>query len=163
MTLILTLIVLGLALVVLELFLPGGICGIIGGILLFIANIIIFNTYGFLPGLWSLLALVIIVFITAILAIKILGKTKTGQQLIHTADASDWRAYNPANQNLVGKSGTTRTTLRPCGSAVIDGQRLDVLTRGEMIPANASITVTAVEGNQIFVAEQTAGIPLQKA
>jgi membrane-bound serine protease (ClpP class) len=35
--------------------------------------------------------------------------------------------------------------------ALIDGQRVDVLTRGEFIPEGTPIRVTRVEGARIFV------------
>ena len=41
--------------------------------------------------------------------------------------------------------------LRPAGVASIDGQRVDVLTEGDFVPAGTPIRVTRVEGARIFV------------
>ncbi len=38
--------------------------------------------------------------------------------------------------------------------AIIDGKRVDVVTRGEYIEKDSEITVTAVTGNQIIVCEK---------
>jgi membrane-bound ClpP family serine protease len=48
-------------------------------------------------------------------------------------------------------NGTAVTDLRPVGTAVINGKRVDVVTRGEYIEKTAAIIVTAVTGNQIIV------------
>jgi membrane-bound serine protease (ClpP class) len=47
--------------------------------------------------------------------------------------------------------GAAVTDLRPVGTAVINGKRVDVVTRGEYIEKNAAIIVTGVTGNQIIV------------
>jgi membrane-bound serine protease (ClpP class) len=52
---------------------------------------------------------------------------------------------------LVGKSGTAVTVLRPAGIAVIDGKRYDVVTDGEFIAADETVTVDCVEGGRIVV------------
>jgi membrane-bound serine protease (ClpP class) len=48
-------------------------------------------------------------------------------------------------------TGISVTVLRPAGMAVIDSQRLDVVTDGEYIDADTKIVVTGVTGNQIIV------------
>ena len=63
---------------------------------------------------------------------------------------------SPAEQEnalsyYVGKKGAAKTILRPAGVAEIEGVRLNVLTDGDFIDANASVTVERVEGNRIFV------------
>ena len=51
----------------------------------------------------------------------------------------------------VGAQGTAVTTLRPAGKASIDGQRVDVVTEGEMIDAGAVVRVVRADGNRIVV------------
>jgi len=52
---------------------------------------------------------------------------------------------------LVGKEGVAQSDLRPAGVAIIDGERIDVVTQGSMIDAGARIKVVDVEGNRIVV------------
>ena len=52
---------------------------------------------------------------------------------------------------LLGKSGQTRSVLRPAGIADFDGVRLDVVTEGEFIEAGEPVTITRVEGGRIVV------------
>ena len=49
--------------------------------------------------------------------------------------------------------GIALTVLRPAGTALIDGSRLDVVTSGEYIDAGATVEVILVEGSRIVVRE----------
>jgi len=66
-------------------------------------------------------------------------------------DARDWKSSDVTQQGLEGKEGVAHSTLRPAGTALIDGVRVDVVTRGEMIEAKTRIRVIAVEGNRVVV------------
>ncbi|HOG50360.1 MAG TPA: NfeD family protein, partial [Lentisphaeria bacterium] len=56
-----------------------------------------------------------------------------------------------SKKSLVGKNGLAFTTLRPAGVVMIDGQRHDVISNGDMIPKGAAVRVIAVEGASITV------------
>lgn len=57
----------------------------------------------------------------------------------------------PEWSEAADKEGTTVTMLRPAGSAIIEGKKYDVVSRGEYIEKGAPIQVVAVEGNRIVV------------
>jgi membrane-bound serine protease (ClpP class) len=52
---------------------------------------------------------------------------------------------------LAGKSGMAFTTLRPGGTALIDGRKVDVVAAGGMIEQHARIKVLTVEGTKVVV------------
>lgn len=54
-------------------------------------------------------------------------------------------------EQLLGKTGRTLTVLRPAGTVIVDGQRLDVVSLGEYIPKSAKVQIVKVEGSKIFV------------
>ncbi|HEX6989098.1 MAG TPA: nodulation protein NfeD [Bacillota bacterium] len=60
-------------------------------------------------------------------------------------------------RELVGRTGRAVTTLRPAGTAVIDGRRWDVVTEGSFIKAGSLVRVIAVEGVRIVVTEAEPG------
>lgn len=64
-----------------------------------------------------------------------------------SSQASDLARY-------AGMEGKTLTTLRPAGTAILDGHRVDVVSQGEFIEKNADIVVLAVTGNQVIVARK---------
>ncbi len=51
----------------------------------------------------------------------------------------------------VGARGVADSPLRPSGIAVIDGKRIDVLTRGDFIEPGAAVQVLSVDGNRVVV------------
>lgn len=66
--------------------------------------------------------------------------------------ASGGYAAAPARDTAwLGRTGRATSPLRPAGIADIGGERLDVVSEGEMIEAGASIVVTRVDGNRIVV------------
>jgi membrane-bound ClpP family serine protease len=82
---------------------------------------------------------------------KLFPKTPMGRRLMLDKDARDWKSTDVAKRDLAGKEGIAHTMLRPVGTAVIAGQRLDVVTRGEIIEANTPVKVIEVEGNRVVV------------
>lgn len=52
---------------------------------------------------------------------------------------------------LVGMEGVTLTALRPAGTALVRGQRLDVSSLGDYVPKDTPVRVVKAEGSKIFV------------
>lgn len=62
-------------------------------------------------------------------------------------------SQSPELETYLGMVGEAITDLRPSGTALINGKRLDVVTRGEYLERSSKINVISVTGNQIIVAE----------
>ncbi len=54
-------------------------------------------------------------------------------------------------EDLISTEGVAITTLRPSGTANIKGDKVDVVSEGEMIEKNTKIKVIDVKGNRIVV------------
>jgi len=52
---------------------------------------------------------------------------------------------------LVGRKGETLSTLRPSGTAIIDGKRYDVVADGDYVEKGTPVKVSAVDGTRIIV------------
>ena len=57
---------------------------------------------------------------------------------------------DPVN-SLLGREGKTLTDLKPSGSAMIDGERVDVVSDGEFIPKESNVVVSKHEGLRVLV------------
>jgi len=55
-------------------------------------------------------------------------------------------------RGLIGHVGVATSYLRPAGFAHVDGERVDVLTEGDFLPAGARVRVSRVQGSRVFVA-----------
>jgi membrane-bound serine protease (ClpP class) len=56
-----------------------------------------------------------------------------------------------SDRSWLGKSGTALSPLRPAGIAEIEGERVDVVSDGELIEPGVPVVVTRVDGNRIVV------------
>ncbi len=53
--------------------------------------------------------------------------------------------------SLIGKTGVSDSMLRPSGIAIIDGNKVDVMTEGVFLNKDTPIKVIKVEGNKVIV------------
>ncbi|MBD3320163.1 MAG: serine protease [Chitinivibrionales bacterium] len=64
------------------------------------------------------------------------------------------QAQSDEMRKYLNARGTAMSTLRPAGMALINGKRLDVVTRGEYVDKDKPVLVVEVSGNRIIVEEQ---------
>lgn len=151
--LVILLTIIGLALIVAEvIFVSMGLIGILAGGTLLTAIFFAFQvSTGF--GIGVALTEAIAAPIVLMYSFKLLPKTGIGKRLILSGPATDGSsaAANESLGALVGKSGVTMSDLRPAGYARIDGQKVDVVTRGEMLEKGCAIVVHEVSGNRVVV------------
>lgn len=150
----LSLIIVGIILIALEIFIiPGfGIAGIPGILMLLGGVFLAADTFaeGVIYLLITLLTIGLLTFIllkTGRLA-KVWGKISLREKQNNT---EGYVAPKQEYIHYLGKTGTALTLLRPAGSAVIEGERVDVVTDGSFIPKDSKIIVMAVEGTRIIV------------
>jgi len=146
--------VLGIAFIVAEFFVPGGILGVLGlaGIVasLYIASGNVMNMT------ISLLIAFVIAIIASILLVKVFGKRmKLFNKFILRDSTNTENGYvsNKSRKDLIGKEGTALTILRPSGTALILDERVDVVSEGTYIEKGQKIKVVKVEGSRIVVRE----------
>jgi membrane-bound serine protease (ClpP class) len=75
---------------------------------------------------------------------KIIGLTNKQQATAGYVSSADYRSY-------LGARGTTLSLLRPSGIADFDGNRLDVVSDGDYVPANTPVEIFHIEGSKIVV------------
>ena len=147
----LILVLIGAALIIIEMLIPGfGIAGISGAAAV-IAGLII----GSNDPISALFSVAILVVILSIAAVIIFGKRKSGKNsrivLNESIAAEATDRVTAESAELIGKQGIALTALRPSGAALINGKRYDVLADGEFIAKDEPIVVCAVEGLRISV------------
>ena len=142
----------GLLLVLTEIIVPGMVIGIIGTILIIAALVLAFVKGGVVFGFGLLLGVLLAGGILFWLWVTYFPRTGMGKRMILQKDGRDWHGYDKKYALLLGKPGVALSMLRPAGIATIEGNRVDVVTRGEMIDAGNPVEVIEIEGNRIVVA-----------
>ncbi|MDO4356829.1 MAG: NfeD family protein [Clostridia bacterium] len=143
--------IVGFALVVVEMYVPGfGAPGIIGTLLL-VGGVIALRPTPFQALLISIV-IVALLCIALSLCIRSASKgrlSKSKYILRETSIAQD--TGDNALSYYVGQTGKAVTVLRPAGIGEFSGVKLNVVSDGEFINAGEAIRVESVEGNRICV------------
>ena len=144
----------GAILILLEIFLPGGIIGLLG-LGAIIASL--FLAAGSFTVMAVSLLIASAVSITAfILLTRVLGKRmKFFKKFVLNDSTNTENGYvsNQTRMDLIGKVGVTFTPLRPAGTVIIDDERLDVVSEGSFTEKDKKVKVVKVEGSRIVVRE----------
>jgi membrane-bound serine protease (ClpP class) len=135
-----------------EIFLPGGIVGMIGAIALMAAVIVGFSAFGAQGGLISAALIALVAGLCVIIWMRFFPHTRLGRRLTLSKDARLFKSAREPEE-LVGKTGSTLTALRPSGIARIEGRRTDVVAEGSWIDPDKPIRVIQVEGFKVLVRE----------
>ena len=147
---------LGILLLFVEIILlPGfGAAGVPGILLIALGVGLVWLSSGWETALMYAGGVVIVTIPIAILGLWLAPRTKFGKSFILEAAEKSADGFQAPSQNLVnlvGKTGQAITPLRPAGAALIDGQRVDVVTGGEFIETDAEVEVIVVESNRVVV------------
>ena len=147
--------IVGMGLLILEVFIPGfGIFGI-AGIVSILASFYFVLGGNAAAVNWLAVSIVAALVIFALL-IKYLPSNPAWNLFVlkDKQENSEGYSVTPDMTQYAGKTGIALTTLRPAGIALIDGVRADVVTFGDYIDAGTDIVVVRVEGSKIFVKMQ---------
>jgi membrane-bound ClpP family serine protease len=153
---VLALLLIGLAVMVLEVFVPsGGVLGFLSVVAILAAIVMAFVQQGMAFGL--AVAGVAFVAVPAVLALAFrwFPDTPLGRRVLPPPpepdevlpDADRRRAV----RGLVGRRGRTTSELVPWGTVDVDGVRCDAMSESGPIPQDALVEVTAVQGAAVVV------------
>lgn len=144
---------LGLLFLFLEVFIPSG--GILG---LLSLGCTVFGVYGLFHQDRPTLAVAALAGSTVVTLLGIrFGLQRLSFSGTMTPESST--SVDERIESLVGKEGITHTPLRPAGVAVIEGQRVDVVTTGGFIEQDVRVRVVDTSGNRVVVRTVRAGEP----
>ena len=146
---------LGVFLLAIEIIIPGfGIFGI-GGISCILGSFY-FAMGGNRPALYWLTGGLVIVLAAFAVLIKYLPNNPAWKLFVLKNQQENKHGYSstPDLSEYVGKTGKAVSMLRPSGTALIDGKRVDVIADGEFLANGASVVVFKVVGNKIFVQKE---------
>ena len=141
----------GVVVIIAEIILPsGGILSIAALGVFGYSLFIVFNEISMIIGFSFVAADLILIPVLVIVGLKLLARSPV--TLRKTLSRKEGVSSQSSElESYVGAQGNAVTNLRPAGIAVINGKRVDVVTRGEYLEKDSAIIVTAVTGNQIIV------------
>ena len=145
------LMLLGCALVVLEVFIPsGGVLSVLAAAAL-VGSIVIAFQRGPVTGFVFVLSTVIAVPLALGLAFKYWPKTPIGKAFLGAVPTQEEVAPEDSRRTLLGRVGVTRSKMLPSGAVEIDGQMVDAVTQGVAIEPGQYVVVLEVRANRVVV------------
>ncbi|MGB3259456.1 NfeD family protein [Paenisporosarcina sp.] len=150
--------VIGVGFIIAEFFLPGAIAGLIGAALI-IGSILLAGGNVFHMGIAVLIALIVAI-VGMVILMKFFGKNLKLFNKIILKDATDTERGYVSNVNryeLLGRMAVSMTPLRPSGTIMLDGERIDAVTEGGYVDANKVVKIIKVEGSRTVVREVKEG------
>ena len=142
----------GLALIGLEMFVPGGIVGTVG-IITVIYAIIYVNKSTYYIAFILVVSLIIAVILYYVNRNVFHKKLMFLDRLVLNDSISTEDGYvaSESRVELVGQILKAYTDLRPAGVAILDNEKLDVVTDGDFIEKGNEVEIVRVEGMRIVV------------
>ena len=144
----------GVGLLVFEMYVPGfGVPGISGIALLVLGFVLLGPTLAQGLVLFAILAAILCVALSICLYSASKGRLSKSKLVLNDVAVPADTAENNDLNYFIGKEGVTHTALRPAGIGEFDGVKLNVVSDGEFIGKDKRIRVLSVEGNRIVVCE----------
>lgn len=149
---ILVLFILGIVLILAEIFIiPGfGIAGISGITAILISLFFIFpNTT---IAINVLLAVVVVTMVSAIFMLRKLGSSQFWQRISLENNSENYYSSS-YKKDYLNKEAETLSKLRPAGTIRLAGKRIDAVSEGGFIEKGKKVKVISVAGSRVVVRE----------
>lgn len=149
LTLIFLLIILGLILILLEIFVVPGttVVGIAGAGLLVFSIWEAYSIYGSAKGHFIVLGILAFIGITLGLAFK----TGTWKRMMLSTNIDGKVNVMEDDKLHVGDTGKAVSRISPAGTAIFENELYEVHTKGDFIDQETEIVITRIEDNKIYV------------
>jgi len=152
MDMVFYLLFMALVLFFLEIFAPGGILALIGGILIVVAAVMAYAPYGLFSSVMIILGGSLVGLLFFFIEIKLLARTPLAKVLFHQGRQTQ-QAKQEGTPEMIGKRGNTLTTLAPSGRVSIEGKTFDATSLGGLIKKGSAIEVVRIETYNLIVKE----------
>lgn len=151
-TFIITLILFGLLLLILEiLIIPGLIAGIFGVIMMLAGIFWMYSAYGDRGGHITLISTLFLTAVSIFYAFKSKAWSRFGLK-----GKNDGRTTGTSELKVsVGDELITISALRPMGTVMADNQRVEAQTEGELVQAGTLVIITKILPNKLIVKPKT--------
>lgn len=153
MTTILFLFIIGTLMILLEIFLPGGILGIIGGGLMIVGMVIAFQDFGTAGGLLAIFIGVAIVGLGLVVEFVWLPRTKFGRRFFLSSSVTGAASQPQDAELVVGKECEAATVLAPSGMVVLDGKQHEAFCRDGYADRGARLVVRGTDNFRLIVSK----------
>lgn len=152
MTLVIVLFVLGVILLALEIVVPGGILGAVGGAMMLAGVIAAFVRFGSTVGIVATIAALVLLGVTIYLEFVWLPRSRfVGRVAMGATIDSVSQPPLAKEADVIGRAAVALSTLAPTGFVRVDGQRYEASCRSGYAAAGETLTVVGLDAFRLIV------------
>jgi len=143
--------IVGLLLIYLEFYLPGGVMGVAGGLIL-LGNIVVFSLSSESPLFVVIIIITTLVGVVAVAKIALwrIRSAKPEDSIYLEGDQEGFKASEYA-EDIVGMEGVAASNLRPSGHIVVESKKYQAVSKSGYISKGSKIIVSGGEGAHLQV------------
>jgi membrane-bound serine protease (ClpP class) len=154
MNAIIILFLIGALLLAAEVFLPGIIAGVLGGLALLVGSILSFGEFGLWGGVIASVAAIGLVVLVLYLELVVLPKTAFGRKMVVQATVSATSQPPLASpESVVDQPAEALTTLAPSGYVLVGGRRYEAFCRSGHAAKGATLKVVGLDNFRLIVTQ----------
>ena len=153
MTTIVIFFIVGVLFIAAEVFLPGGIVGAIGGLVIIGGVVQAYSEFGAQGAFIAAIVAVLLLVAALYLEFKVLPNTRMGSRLFLKDSVEAETGYSQAADEIVGQICTTVTALGPTGFVMVNGKKLEAFSKSGFIEKNTEVKVTGRDNFRILVSK----------
>lgn len=145
------LVLVGCALVVMEVFIPSGGALTLFSVIALVAGVVMAFRRDTTTGLVFILITLIAVPAVVALAFKYWPMTPMGKAFLGELPSEEAAHPEDPRRGLIGKVGIAKSKMLPSGSVRVEGKMFDAISQGEAIDPGQPIVVVEVRANRVMV------------
>jgi membrane-bound ClpP family serine protease len=152
MNAVLLLFLIGVMLLAGEVFVPGAILGIIGGLCMAAGCVISFLQLGVAGGMVATVVALALLGLTLYVELIWLPKTRFGKRLIVESTVGSTSQPPLADAALItGKAAEAMTPLVPSGYVLVEGRKYEAFCQSGHVPKGAQLRVAGLDNFRLIV------------
>ena len=145
---------LGIVLLTLEVVVPGGVLGVLGGLAMLGGCALAFLEFGPSGGGIAIVTALGFLGLGLFIEFRVLPKTRYGKKFFLNQSVDAMSQPLPADPAVVvGKIGEAVTTMAPSGYVSIEGRRYEAFSQSGLIARGAAVRVVGVDNFHLIVAQ----------
>lgn len=161
MLLITGLIIVGILLISFEIFVPGGVLGLLGVVAVLGAVFVAFSDFGFMIAAMVLILSSVLITAIIILQFRLLENTKYGKRIFLSSAVSGRVRYGNRDDesdgeadNLEGKTGECVTAMSPTGRVSVEGKTFEAYSQDGFLERGTEVEVVRREAFRVVVRQK---------
>jgi membrane-bound serine protease (ClpP class) len=142
---------LALVLASFEILVPGGILGFFAVIALGASAYFAYEPFGLLGSVLAFFVGGTLVLVAVAIEFRLVGKTRFRNRMVLGAAVEGRTESLHSTEEILGKEGTTLTTLAPSGMVVVDGEKYEAFSRSGLLSRDQRVRVVERDNFRLIV------------